>query len=162
MQKKRCSSCGYPDAKMRRCEHPHYTEPSQTPYTIYAGPGPREEQQSRKTLNSRLCGAHALSHPSGVRSSPSESKISPPEFTLSGPFVRFTPFTSRATTLSRYSPAHSIPLSPSVNMHEKAKRRRTQGTGRMRYMKTIPRRFKNGFREGTTAKPKSKPAPASN
>ena len=34
---------------------------------------------------------------------------------------------------------------------EKAMRRRTQGTGRMRYMKSLPRRAKNGFREGTTA-----------
>mmetsp|Transcript_22449 Transcript_22449/g.44088 ORF Transcript_22449/g.44088 Transcript_22449/m.44088 type:complete len:89 (-) Transcript_22449:575-841(-) len=35
---------------------------------------------------------------------------------------------------------------------KKALRRRTEGTGRMRYMKTIPRRAKNGFREGTVAK----------
>ena len=34
----------------------------------------------------------------------------------------------------------------------KAKGRRTEGTGRMRYMKTMTRRFKNGFREGTVAK----------
>merc|ERR1711862_843694 len=32
----------------------------------------------------------------------------------------------------------------------KAKRRRAPGTGRMAHMKTMPRRFKNGFREGTT------------
>jgi large subunit ribosomal protein L37e len=38
------------------------------------------------------------------------------------------------------------------NWGEKAKRRRSEGTGRMRYMKTMTRRFKNGFREGTTAK----------
>jgi large subunit ribosomal protein L37e len=31
---------------------------------------------------------------------------------------------------------------------QKAKRRRTTGTGRMRYLKDLPRRFKNGFREG--------------
>lgn len=31
---------------------------------------------------------------------------------------------------------------------QKAKRRRTTGTGRMSYLKTIPRKFKNGFREG--------------
>eukprot|EP00752_Nemacystus_decipiens_P017930 g16073.t1 len=37
------------------------------------------------------------------------------------------------------------------NWSEKAKRRRTQGTGRMRHMKTLPRRFKNGFQEGSTA-----------
>lgn len=34
----------------------------------------------------------------------------------------------------------------------KAKRRRTEGTGRMRYTKTLTRKFKNGFREGTQAK----------
>jgi hypothetical protein len=30
----------------------------------------------------------------------------------------------------------------------KGKRRKTTGTGRMRYLKDMPRRFKNGFREG--------------
>jgi len=34
---------------------------------------------------------------------------------------------------------------------QKAKRRRTTGTGRMRSLKDMPRKFKNGFREGTTA-----------
>jgi len=34
----------------------------------------------------------------------------------------------------------------------KALRRRTTGTGRERYLKTLPRRFKNGFREGSLAK----------
>ena len=38
------------------------------------------------------------------------------------------------------------------NWGSKAKGRRTVGTGRMRYMKTLTRRFKNGFREGTQAK----------
>ena len=37
------------------------------------------------------------------------------------------------------------------NWSMKGLRRRTQGTGRMRYMKSLPRRFKNGFREGTQA-----------
>mmetsp|Transcript_102188 Transcript_102188/g.288669 ORF Transcript_102188/g.288669 Transcript_102188/m.288669 type:complete len:91 (-) Transcript_102188:12-284(-) len=40
----------------------------------------------------------------------------------------------------------------SYGWSEKAKRRKTTGTGRMRYLKTVTRRFKNGFREGTTAK----------
>ena len=40
----------------------------------------------------------------------------------------------------------------------KAKGRRTDGTGRMRHMKSVSRRFKNGFREGTTATPKTKAA----
>eukprot|EP00697_Spironema_sp_BW2_P011251 gnl/Spiro4/26876_TR13366_c0_g2_i1.p2 gnl/Spiro4/26876_TR13366_c0_g2~~gnl/Spiro4/26876_TR13366_c0_g2_i1.p2 ORF type:complete len:101 (-),score=37.78 gnl/Spiro4/26876_TR13366_c0_g2_i1:103-405(-) len=37
------------------------------------------------------------------------------------------------------------------NWSEKAKRRRSEGTGRMRYLKTVQRRFKNGFREGRVA-----------
>merc|ERR1712139_746912 len=36
------------------------------------------------------------------------------------------------------------------NWSVKAKRRRTTGSGRMRCLKHVPRRFKNGFREGTT------------
>ena len=34
----------------------------------------------------------------------------------------------------------------------KVQRRRTTGTGRMRYMKSLPRRFKNGFRQCLVAK----------
>lgn len=35
-----------------------------------------------------------------------------------------------------------------VNWSKKSIRRRTTGTGRMRYLKSLPRRFRNGFREG--------------
>ena len=35
------------------------------------------------------------------------------------------------------------------NWSAKSKRRRTEGTGRMSHLKTLPRRFKNGFREET-------------
>ncbi|CAL5227704.1 g10713 [Coccomyxa viridis] len=41
------------------------------------------------------------------------------------------------------------------NWSQKAVRRKTTGTGRMRYMKDLPRRFKNGFREGVQAPAKS-------
>jgi large subunit ribosomal protein L37e len=34
------------------------------------------------------------------------------------------------------------------NWGKKQIRRKNEGTGRMRYMKGLPRRFKNGFREG--------------
>lgn len=34
------------------------------------------------------------------------------------------------------------------NWSIKAIRRKTTGSGRMRYLKTVQRRFKNGFREG--------------
>eukprot|EP00344_Euplotes_crassus_P008301 CAMPEP_0197006654 /NCGR_PEP_ID=MMETSP1380-20130617/36329_1 /TAXON_ID=5936 /ORGANISM="Euplotes crassus, Strain CT5" /LENGTH=94 /DNA_ID=CAMNT_0042426325 /DNA_START=44 /DNA_END=328 /DNA_ORIENTATION=- len=40
------------------------------------------------------------------------------------------------------------------NWSVKAIRRKTTGTGRMRYMKTLPRKFKNGFREGSVARPR--------
>ncbi|KAG2466213.1 RL37 protein, partial [Polypterus senegalus] len=40
------------------------------------------------------------------------------------------------------------------NWSVKAKRRNTTGTGRMRHLKIVYRRFRNGFREGTTPKPK--------
>ncbi|CAO3661720.1 unnamed protein product [Umbelopsis vinacea] len=40
----------------------------------------------------------------------------------------------------------------SFNWSVKAKRRKTTGTGRMRHLKDVSRRFKNGFREGTQAK----------
>jgi len=43
-----------------------------------------------------------------------------------------------------------------VGWASKALRRRTDGTGRMRHMKTVSRRFKNGFREGTAAPAKAK------
>ncbi|PQE24305.1 60S ribosomal L37 protein [Rutstroemia sp. NJR-2017a BVV2] len=43
------------------------------------------------------------------------------------------------------------------NWGEKAKRRKTTGTGRMRHMKEVPRRFKNGFQIGT---PKGARGPA--
>lgn len=47
-----------------------------------------------------------------------------------------------------------------VNWSEKAKRRKTTGTGRCRYLKTVTRRFKNGFREGTAAPAKKVAAKA--
>ncbi|XP_028720948.1 60S ribosomal protein L37-like [Peromyscus leucopus] len=40
------------------------------------------------------------------------------------------------------------------NWNAKAKRRNTTGTGQMRHLKIVYRRFRHGFREGTTPKPK--------
>lgn len=42
------------------------------------------------------------------------------------------------------------------NWSEKAKRRKTVGTGRMRYLKDVSRKFKNGFQTGV---PKDSKAP---
>ncbi|XP_060052933.1 large ribosomal subunit protein eL37-like [Erinaceus europaeus] len=45
------------------------------------------------------------------------------------------------------------------NWSAKAKRRNPTGTGRMRHLKIVYRRFRHGFREGKTPKPK-RAAPA--
>ncbi|CAL9092329.1 unnamed protein product [Musa acuminata var. zebrina] len=42
------------------------------------------------------------------------------------------------------------------NWSVKAIRRKTTGTGRMRYLRHVPRRFKSNFREGTQAVPRKK------
>lgn len=42
------------------------------------------------------------------------------------------------------------------NWSVKSRRRRTTGTGRMKHLKLVYRRFKNGFREGQVAKPRTK------
>ncbi|XP_073356952.1 large ribosomal subunit protein eL37y isoform X1 [Aegilops tauschii subsp. strangulata] len=44
------------------------------------------------------------------------------------------------------------------NWSVKAIRRKTTGTGRMRYMRHVPRRFKSNFREGTEAAPRNRAA----
>ena len=46
------------------------------------------------------------------------------------------------------------------NWSVKAIRRNTQGTGRMRYLKHVARRAKNGFREGTKPTSVKRKAPA--
>ncbi|URD98184.1 hypothetical protein MUK42_11966 [Musa troglodytarum] len=48
----------------------------------------------------------------------------------------------------------------SHNWSVKAIRRKTTGTGRMRYLRHVPRRFKSNFREGTPATPSKKSASA--
>lgn len=62
---------------------------------------------------------------------------------------------SRAVSLSLILPSFYFWFLSDITKHsltvewgQKAKRRRTTGTGRMRYLKDLPRRFKNGFREG--------------
>ena len=44
----------------------------------------------------------------------------------------------------------------SFNWSKKMIRRKTRGTGRMRYEKSLPRKAKNGFREHTAPKPRTK------
>ncbi|KAF2397455.1 aquaporin [Trichodelitschia bisporula] len=56
------------------------------------------------------------------------------------------PASASATT--RRTPCVVAALTTPDNWSEKAKRRKTTGSGRVRYLKTVPRRAKNGFRTG--------------
>ncbi|KXT11876.1 hypothetical protein AC579_5192 [Pseudocercospora musae] len=57
----------------------------------------------------------------------------------------------------QYRQRHLILIHTTDNWGEKAKRRKTTGSGRMRSLKLIPRKFKNGFQLGT---PKGARGPA--
>ncbi|RWW31066.1 hypothetical protein BHE74_00008078, partial [Ensete ventricosum] len=46
------------------------------------------------------------------------------------------------------APVAILPLGSANNWSVKAIRRKTTGTGRMRYLRHVPRRFKSNFREG--------------
>ncbi|KAI9748533.1 MAG: 60S ribosomal protein L37A [Lichina confinis] len=46
------------------------------------------------------------------------------------------------------------------NWSEKAKRRRTTGTGRTKHLRLIARRFRNGFRSGYPKGARGPPVPA--
>ena len=46
---------------------------------------------------------------------------------------------------------HQIALLHADNWSAKAIRRKTTGTGRMRHLRDMPRRAKNGFREGQSS-----------
>merc|ERR1711907_590228 len=61
------------------------------------------------------------------------------------------PSTSRKTCARCGYPAAKT---RGYNWGRKALRRKTTGSGRCRYLKNMPRRAKNGFREGTSAKKK--------
>ena len=61
----------------------------------------------------------------------------------------FFPRSQPAPPPSLLTPPHPPPTTD--NWSEKSLRRKTTGTGRMRYMKDLPRRATNGFREGSEA-----------
>ncbi|XP_032876347.1 60S ribosomal protein L37-like [Amblyraja radiata] len=48
----------------------------------------------------------------------------------------------------------AYPAKRKYNWSAKAKRRNTKGAGRMRHLKVVFWRFRNGLREGTTPKPR--------
>ena len=49
-------------------------------------------------------------------------------------------------------------LAPADNWGKKAIGRKTTGTGRCRYLKDMPRKFKNGFREGERPACRARPS----
>uniref|UniRef100_T1GTJ6 60S ribosomal protein L37 n=1 Tax=Megaselia scalaris TaxID=36166 RepID=T1GTJ6_MEGSC len=58
------------------------------------------------------------------------------------------------TFLIPNQPAPNAAKVRSYNWSVKVKRRNTTGTGSMRHLKVVRRRFRNKFREGTQAKPR--------
>ncbi|KAK0588738.1 hypothetical protein LWI29_004851 [Acer saccharum] len=54
--------------------------------------------------------------------------------------------------------AYPAALKRTYNWSVKAIRRKTTGTGRMKYLRNVPCRFKSGFRECTKAAPRKKGA----
>ena len=82
-----------------------------------------------------------------------------------GRCVLCTPLLPGAFTVSLWCvlPRARVPAcvcSSADNWSIKAKRRKVQGTGRMRHLSSVARRFKNGFRERTVAKSAKKAATA--
>ncbi|KAI9860041.1 MAG: 60S ribosomal protein L37A [Trichoglossum hirsutum] len=72
--------------------------------------------------------------------------------------IRVLQAVARSTSKSTPAPPAGTQQRKSENnWGEKAKRRKTTGTGRMKYLKTVARRFKNGFQIGT---PKGAKGPA--
>ncbi|TQD77696.1 hypothetical protein C1H46_036757 [Malus baccata] len=94
-------------------------------------------------------------------------RLSTPSATLK-PSSSFTPHIKLPHSAAHFfslkasiSPARvSLSAHSHDNWSEKAIRRKTTGTGRMRYLRNVPRRFKSGFREGTEAAPRKKGAAA--
>ena len=69
-----------------------------------------------------------------------------------------SPIVDLAPYQTHNSVTHSLTFYQNTdNWGMKAKRRKTTGTGRMRYLKEVPRKFKNGFQTGV---PKDSRGPA--
>lgn len=62
------------------------------------------------------------------------------------PSPPLSPTTHKHPTQMDSQLRHTLHITDNWGM--KAKRRKTTGTGRMRYMKDVPRKFKNGFQTG--------------
>lgn len=62
------------------------------------------------------------------------------------------PFGSHSIPFHFLVPFFHFPFPFTDNWSVKSHRRRTTGTGRKRYLKTLSRRFHAGFREGAVAK----------
>ncbi|QSZ36457.1 hypothetical protein DSL72_006336 [Monilinia vaccinii-corymbosi] len=105
---------------------------------------PRELPVSESATTRRtLCADAAVADPSTSKSTPVRDVVTQQP---------------RPVNKSNDDPAQiNANLSQIDNWGEKAKRRKTTGTGRMRHMKEVPRRFKNGFQTGA---PKGARGPA--
>ena len=58
--------------------------------------------------------------------------------------------------MTRGTPAQGKRKCRPMAVRKRTNRKKPEGSGRMRFKKHLPRRFKNGFREGTQAKPRQR------
>ncbi|CAL9165125.1 unnamed protein product [Musa hybrid cultivar] len=186
LQKSRCGSCGYPAARIRKWVGTFIARQFLTSKaTLHAHATPRYPSIASAFVVDVYCRClrHRRSRPSFPLSSMDESN-SPRSFLPPSFHVQFLP-PSREWTVGFFAidgrlmelPSLSLFLSAAFvavvaavhsfrhyrycyNWSVKAIRRKTTGTGRMRYLRHVPRRFRSNFREGTEATPRKKSASA--
>lgn len=145
IQKSKCSSCGYPAATIRKCERPEravaclpggvqYTHCALLPVSVATG----EDLAHWGPWLPWVCsaGAHVVTQCCcflfiGLLESVQELL-----------HVLYCALGLRGPTTCVWRGCRAD------QWGQKAIRRKTTGSGRMRYLKDMPRRFKNGFREG--------------
>jgi len=149
IQKSKCGACGYPAARLRNCECLNGREGGGVRGACGAVGQVGAGGMGQACRCTRPCpgSARVPAAEEDVR----EAGDSPPSLALS-----LLPSPLLAHSHHPLSPVFSpVPTRMTDNWSVKSLRRKTTGTGRMRYLKDLPRRAKNGFREGTEATPKA-------
>ncbi|KAK0367057.1 60S ribosomal protein L37B [Friedmanniomyces endolithicus] len=113
----------------------------------FAQPRVREVSENGTTRRT-FCADVAASDPSTYKSTPARTADTrAPASGSVGPPPILRPYL-RSPSSEPVVPGARTDRTRTDNWSEKAKRRKTTGTGRMRTLKTIARRAKNGFRTG--------------
>jgi ribosomal protein L37E len=145
IQKSTCASCGYPAARKRTCEWPAREPELPCPGAIGCRRQPASTAPSQPASQPRQGVAQA-------RSGGAAACVGRAADAGNLPAARTARARGVGPGISLPTASRELPvLAPCPRADQwgqKAIRRRTTGTGRMRTLKDLPRRFKNGFREG--------------